>query len=157
MTITTTLLLSLFASLSSTAGKPPDVCDVVYRDTGRPIICEPHREGAPVYDSTVCCDGQTCIAAQDGYCGGDRERFYCELGEAWATGEVSCYFEVPDYCDVFPCAPGFQPQPVSISMCCNAGVCWTLYGDANDCELGDIYFCHDGVTNEDGTVTCFDE
>lgn len=157
MTITTKVLLSVFASLSSTAGAPLDLCDVVYRDTGKPIICEPHREGAPLYDSTVCCEGQICVPAGEADCDGDSMPFYCELGEVQASGEVSCYFEVPDYCDLFTCAPGFQQLPQSFPMCCNEGICWTVTGEANDCELPDIYFCHDGVTNEDGTVTCFDE
>jgi len=63
---------------------------------------------------------------------------------------------VPSYCDVFPCEPGYQAQPESNMMRCHAGVCWTVYSNTNDCELDDLYWCSDGVTNEDGTVTCFD-
>ena len=40
-------------------------------------------------------------------------------------------------------------------MCCNQGVCWHLWDD-DDCELADVYWCSEGVTNIDGTVTCFD-
>jgi hypothetical protein len=69
---------------------------------------------------------------------------------------VSCYFEVPDYCDVFPCAPGFQTWPQANLMCCHAGDCWNHDDGANDCEVEDVYWCGDGVTNQDGTVTCFD-
>ncbi|KIG12222.1 Integrase [Enhygromyxa salina] len=38
------VLLTFFATLTPTSG-PPDLCDVVYTDTGRPILCEPHRDG----------------------------------------------------------------------------------------------------------------
>jgi hypothetical protein len=156
MTITTQVLLALFATLTPTTGELRDLCDIVYSDTGRPVLCEPHREGAPRYDGTVCCDTQTCYEAPEGYCLDDEKPFYCALGEADTTGEVSCYFEVPDYCDVFPCAPGFQALPQANFMCCHAGICWTTYPSSNDCEIPDIYWCDDGVTNEDGTVTCFD-
>ncbi|PRQ06050.1 hypothetical protein [Enhygromyxa salina] len=73
-----------------------------------------------------------------------------------ATGEVSCYFEVPDFCEVFPCKPGFQAQPQANFMCCYEGICWNTYTGSNDCEIQDIYWCNDGVTNQDGTVTCLD-
>jgi hypothetical protein len=72
---------------------------------------------------------------------------------------VSCYFEVPDYCDVFACEPkpGFQPQPAEAAICCNQGVCWPTTSGANDCELQDIVWCDSAVSNADGTVTCLDE
>jgi hypothetical protein len=149
------VLLTFFATLTPTSGEPSDLCDVVYTDTGRPILCEPHRDGAPVYDDTVCCDGRSCVGAQDGSCS-VGEPFYCELGEKWATGKVSCYFEVPELCEVFPCKPGFQSQPQANLMCCHGGICWNIDDDSNDCEIQDIYWCDDGVTNQDGTMTCFD-
>jgi hypothetical protein len=34
------------------------------------------------------------------------------------------------------------------------GVCWPIEG-TNDCEGGEILWCDEGVSNEDGTVTCF--
>ncbi|PRP95032.1 hypothetical protein ENSA5_40300 [Enhygromyxa salina] len=156
MSISTQVLLTLFATLTPTTGGPSDLCDIVYTDTGKPIFCEPHQEGAPRYDGTVCCDERMCFESPEGYCLADEKPFYCELGEVRSTGEVSCYFEVPDYCDVFPCAPGFQAQPQANHICCHEGICWSTFGDSNDCELQDIYWCYDGVTNEDGTVTCFD-
>ena len=157
MSIKIQVLLSLFATLTSSSGAPPDLCDIAYTDTGRPIFCEPHRDGAPVYDDTVCCDGHSCIPSRQGSCAVEtRAPYYCELGEVKATGEVSCYFEVPDYCEAFPCAPGFQSHPQRAFMCCNAGICWNTFTDSNDCEPKDIFWCQDGVTNPDGTMTCFD-
>jgi hypothetical protein len=69
---------------------------------------------------------------------------------------VSCYFEVPDYCDVFPCDPGFQTWPQANGMSCYDGISSNTDSGSNDCEISDIYWCSDGVTNQDGTVTCFD-
>jgi hypothetical protein len=155
MLIKLQVLLTFFATLPPTSGSPPDLCDVVYTDTGKPILCEPHRDGAPVYDDTVCCEGRTCVPARGGLCAVGKP-FYCELGEVRPTGEVSCYFEVPEFCEVFPCKPGFQTQPQANPMCCYEGVCWNLFGDGYDCEIQDIYWCDDGVTNQDGTITCFD-
>ena len=69
---------------------------------------------------------------------------------------MSCYFEVPDECDLFPCEPGFSPFPQANDMCCYEGICWHTWPGANDCEPWDVYWCYHGVTNQDGTVTCFD-
>lgn len=155
MTIIT--IITLLATLTAPSGTPSDLCDVVYPDTGRPVWCEPHPDGAPRLDSQVCCDAAGCVAPlTGGGCSQGRTPYHCELGQVWADGEVSCYFEVPDYCDVFPCAPGFQTWPQEVGMCCYEGVCWTTWPSSNDCEPQDIYWCNDGVTNMDGTVTCFD-
>jgi hypothetical protein len=156
MTITTQILLTLFATLTPTEAEVTDLCDVVHSDTSTPIRCQPHSEGAPRYGNTVCCDTQACFEAPEGYCLDDEKPFYCELGEVDTSGEVSCYFEVPDYCDVFSCVPGFQSLPQANPMCCYEGICWNIFGDGYDCEIQDIYWCNDGVTNDDGTVTCFD-
>jgi hypothetical protein len=153
MTIIT--LITLFATLT-TSSQPSDLCDIVYTDTGRPIFCEPHPDGAPRWDKAVCCNDTGCVASRSGTCSTGRKAYYCELGELLASGQVSCYFEVPNYCDVFPCAPGFQTWPQANEMCCpDGGDCWTV-DDLTDCEIGDLYWCGDGVTNSDGTVTCFD-
>lgn len=154
MTIIT--LITLFATLTAPTGQLGDLCDLVHTDTGRPILCEPHPDGAPRFDGTVCCDADTCIAAGAGTCLTGRKPYYCELGQLWASGEVSCYFEVPSYCDVFPCAPGFQTWPQANGMCCYEGICWNTDSGSNDCEINDVYWCSDGVTNSDGTMTCFD-
>jgi hypothetical protein len=154
MTIIT--LITLFATLTAPTVKLGDVCNLVHTNTGTPVLCEPHPDGAPRYDGTVCCNGDTCIKGDAGTCLADRKPYYCELGQLWASGEVSCYFEVPAYCDVFPCAPSFQTWPQANDMCCHDGECWTPNTELSDCEIEDIYWCDDGVTNQDGTVTCFD-
>jgi hypothetical protein len=51
-------------------------------------------------------------------------------------------------------ADGSWPQ--TDGMCCHEGICWDSSPNSNDCEIEDVYWCDDGVTNQDGTVTCFD-
>ena len=156
MNITThLLLLALFST--PLLGELEDLCDIVNPDTGTPVRCEPHPEDAPVYAEPVCCDAAGCYKSDGGWCPDALQSYYCELGEVLASDEVACYFEVPDYCDVFPCAgPGYQAHPQAFSMCCINAICWPYVSGSGDCAPQDIYFCADGVCNEDGTVTCFD-
>ena len=149
-------LITLFAKLTAGSPQPPDLCDIVYADTGRPVFCEPHPDGAPNWAKPVCCDDTSCKPAIEGVCAVGLGVYYCELGQLRADGDVSCYFEVPDYCEVFPCVPGFGEWPQANAMCCYEGVCWNTDSASNDCEIQDIYWCNDGVSNQDGTVTCFD-
>src|SRR5690606_4386150 len=121
MTIIT--IITLFATLTVTGGQPADLCDLVYEDTGRPILCEPHPDGAPKYEDAVCGNDKSCKPANDGTCPSELDAYFCELGQLWADGYVSCYFEVPDYCDLFPCEPGFSPFPQANHMCCHEGIC----------------------------------
>ena len=153
---TTHLLLALFSFFGLPGGDLEDLCDIVNPDTGVPLRCEPRGSDAPIYGEPVCCDAASCYASDAGWCPDALQRHGCELGEVLASDEVVCYFEVPDYCDVSPCAPGYQSQPQAFGMCCHGGVCWPYEATSNDCEFGDIYWCADGVCNEDGTVTCFD-
>ena len=153
----TTLLLTLFATGPSLWGTAGDLCGIVHPDTGTPLRCSPHPEGAPLYDGTVCCNDTTCFESEGGPCFDGEVLYSCELGKVSASKEVTCFFEVPTYCEVFPCDPGYQTQPQANGMCCVNGICWNIYDDdPGSCEVQDIYWCDDGVTNLDGTVTCFD-
>jgi hypothetical protein len=127
MSIITHVLLTIFATVLASGETVRDLCDVVNKRTGGPIYCEPHSEGAPIYDSTVCCDGGSCFAAPRGRCPTDQQLFYCEFGEQWATGEVACYVEVLEFCDVFACPheppPGYSWYPQADNICCQGGIC----------------------------------
>ncbi|NJK32368.1 MAG: hypothetical protein HC927_08140 [Deltaproteobacteria bacterium] len=125
---------------------------MTHRITGYPTICEPHRFGAPVYGKTICCAGGSCFPSTGG-CQDGEQLFDCRLGEVDATGQAHCYFEVLDYCDVHTCPPG-GGGGWEDDICCVDDVCVPLPGWA-ECD-GDIWFCLDGVSNEDGTVTCFE-
>src|SRR5690606_1316021 len=133
-----------------------DLCDVVHRKTGTPTICKPHKEGAPIYNANVCCSRSMCFPTSRGRCQSGESLYYCGLGEQNPAGAVDCYFEVSEYCDVFPSTPMISPPPMENSICCHDGLCWPDTGPA-DCEVTDIYFCYSGMSNADGTITCLDE
>ncbi len=133
-----------------------DLCDVVHRTTGTPTVCKPHAAGVPKYDANVCCAGSVCFPESAGSCVGLESLYYCALGELTPTGEVDCYFEVPNYCDVHPCTTMVSPPAWEDVTCCNQGICWPHQEGAGTCEPQDIYYCKDGVSNPDGTVTCFE-
>jgi hypothetical protein len=156
MSITLELLLSFITAIAPLGGATiTDLCDIVDAATGVPLMCRAHPDGAPIYDGKVCCDGDSCVASSRS-CDAEST-YYCHLGERLASDEVRCYFEVPYYCEVFPCAPGIQAQPLAMGMCCNQGICWHHTLGSNDCELGDLFWCSNGVSNPDGTVTCLDD
>ena len=69
------------------------------------------------------------------------------------SGRVRCYFEVPDYCDVNKCKKG-DGGGWETDLCCMGDVCELQPGWA-DCQF-DLVWCHNGVSNDDGTVTCLD-
>jgi hypothetical protein len=156
MPIPTSLLITILTTTPATDGVR-DLCDVVDRLTGTPTICRPHPEGAPIYDGNVCCVGSACVPASGGQCRERETLYHCQLGELTTTGPVACWFEVPEYCDVFACESQIAPPPHAGTICCNQGVCWSYQVGTNNCELGDIFWCTSGVTNLDGTVTCLDD
>ena len=155
MNITTYLLLALLST--PVLGDLEDLCDVINPDTGAPVRCDLHPDGAPVYNEPVCCDAGRCYKSGGDWCPDSLQSYYCELGEVLSSDEVACYFEVPDYCEVFPCSePGFQTLPQAFGMCCSQGICWHYVMGSGDCEVQDMFWCNDGVSNMDGTVTCLD-
>jgi hypothetical protein len=151
MYIATKILLTQLASITA-----PDLCDVVNTSTGTPTICVPHEDGAPVYNADVCCTGSTCVKPIRGRCSSTQKRFYCELGEVNSAGLVSCYFEVPYYCEVFPCALEIGIDPQEETICCVNGICTPYYGSEGTCDPANIYHCDSVKLNPDGTVECLD-
>ncbi len=130
-----------------------DACNVVHRLSGHPTLCEPHPYGAPLYDATICCAGGVCFPSTSGACQSGETPYHCELGEVDSRGVAHCYFEVPSYCDVNTCPPGSGGW--ADGVCCGNG--WCIHHDlGDDCEGGTLFWCDEGVTNEDGTVTCLD-
>lgn len=156
MYIASQILIATLTTTPATDGVR-DVCDIVDRRTGTPTICKPYKQGAPVFDANVCCAGSTCFPSTSGQCQSGESLCYCGLGEQKPTGEVVCYFEVPNYCDVHPCGTSVTPAPQEGSICCNEGICWEDQTGSNNCEVDDIYWCSNGVSNPDGTITCFDD
>lgn len=159
MNIAIQVLLTYFVTMTPTADGVRDLCDVVHRATHTPVICQPHLEGAPSYDADVCCAGGSCFAAPDAACPAGETRYHCDLGEADGTGEVDCYFEVPEYCAVHACGPkppGYNQQPQADFICCEWGICTALVDGAGVCEEHNIYYCSSLASFPDGTLDCVD-
>ncbi|NJK31082.1 MAG: hypothetical protein HC927_00970 [Deltaproteobacteria bacterium] len=148
----TTIILQLALLFSAPTDVAPDACSVTHRQSGYPTICEPHPFGAPVYAQTICCAGGTCFPSAGG-CQDGEQLFGCELGDVDETGRAHCYFEVPEYCDVHTCPPGEGGW--ATYLCCMGDVCELQPGWA-EC-MGKILWCYNGVSNDDGTVTCLDD
>lgn len=159
MNIAIKILLTYFATITPGVEGVPDLCDVVNRATGTPVICSPHRENAPTYGADVCCAGDTCFAAQAETCRAGEARYHCELGEANNQGGVDCFFEVPDYCETFECdplPPGYSQQPEPGFICCSYGICTELVDGSGTCLEDDIYYCQSLACFPDGTLDCVD-
>ncbi|PRQ02589.1 hypothetical protein ENSA5_22340 [Enhygromyxa salina] len=115
---------------------------------------------APVLAAEVCLSAAAGITLKgEGGCGVDARAYWLEHGEVVdpQTGEVAAYIPLDDRCsEAGMCdkAPpgGTQEMP----MCCfynssGGEVCV----NGLDCG-GTLWFCYDGVSNDDGTVTCFE-
>ncbi|KIG11653.1 hypothetical protein DB30_02896 [Enhygromyxa salina] len=68
------------------------------------------------------------------------------------TGDVSAFAPLEDACLAGVCAEYVAHEGgVADTICCeNGGPCWP----GGTCG-GILYWCFDGVSNLDGTVTCF--
>lgn len=152
----TTTIINILIALFTTTGSPArDLCDIVDTETNVPLHCAPHYD-APVWDRPVCCGTDGCVVPLgSGACPTGRTPFHCELGVQSASGAVTCYFDVPEFCDMFPCELSITPRPQANLMCCHGGECWSTDSLAGDCMIDDLYWCDDGVSTENG-VECFD-
>ena len=166
------ILITLIAS--SLISAAPNLCDDAHLNaTGEPITDSTGRtlsrycEGAtdaPLLEANVCCsledNAAHCkLSNSRGYCSSGA-RMWCEHGEVDSTtGDVTCYQEFPDACDQGLCvqAPAGTPQGDHTILCCHLGNCTAIegYEDVVNCA-GDFLGCNYGMTNEDGTVECFE-
>jgi hypothetical protein len=137
----------------------PLTADAEYRYlcTSVPGACEYTPANVPKLLADVCYDPSSNAVRLKGTptCLAGSRPFTVIYGEVVdpQTGEVAAYAPLDDACGAGLCAAYVQhggPQPYI--MCCESGgPCWPGGG----CD-GVLYWCNDGVCNEDGTVTCFD-
>jgi hypothetical protein len=152
----------------------PDLCAEPYLGvTGEPFTdsigqtlsryCQWTGPNVPVLDSDVCCvldeDSAACtLPNRYGRCSVGVKR-YCKYGQASSAGVV-CYQPFQDACQAGFCVQMPEvPPPVQADLaCCNGGGCVPIATqELDECEeTGTITWCSDGVTNDDGTITCFD-
>ncbi|EDM77370.1 hypothetical protein PPSIR1_09870 [Plesiocystis pacifica SIR-1] len=133
----------------------PDYCDEL-DEFGHPRYCEPTAPGrGPWWGEELCCDQGRCAEVPVGGCGA-LSLVYCELAELASDGNVTCVYEAPSYCEVFGCAGDYDEGSElgeEYAMCCHGmDQCYMLAGPCG----GSVVWCHDGVSNEDGTYSCLE-
>lgn len=127
-----------------------------------PSACEYTGPDAPVLAAAVCWSRVTTITTLmvGGTCPTGSWPYYAKYGAVDPLSlRVSAFVPLEDACSrPGLCSPGYLAPPTtwdSAAMCCSGDVCWPWEG-GTPCG-GEILYCGNGVTNEDGTVECFDE
>lgn len=165
----------ILTTLLNTFATTPDLCAELYlkpdgeayTDTiGQTLsrYCKWTGPDAPVFAGEVCCtvdeDGAACsLPSSEGRCW-TGSKWYCEHAVVDSAGGVVCYQPFPSACGAGHCvsAPELPPDAQASLICCNGGACVPLaLGEQWDCEDfgGTVLACHYGVSNTDGTVTCY--
>jgi len=151
-TKTVFLLALVGALLPSTAH-----AEYRYLCTSVPSACEYTDQFAPLLIVDVCYHKTTAVVRLKGTapCPVGTSPYTVKHGEVIdpTLGLVAAYSPLDNACDHGLCLD-YTPHDGGTEnvMCCeNGGPCWP--GGA--CG-GILYWCHDGVTNGDGTIGCFD-
>jgi hypothetical protein len=136
----------------------PSTADAEYRHlcTSVPGACEYSPANVPKLLADVCYDPSNNAITLKGptACQPGLTTYTVIYGEVLnpVTQAVAAYVPLDDACAAGRCVdyvPHDDPQESPI--CCeNGGPCWP----GSSCG-GVLYWCNDGVCNEDGTVTCF--
>ncbi len=147
------LALMLTFAQAKDAHAYADLCSSI------PGECEYTGPTAPVLAANVCWSRTTSTARlmTGATCPSGSFAYFLKYGVVDPfTSIVTGFVPLNDACDVGLCAPSYLAPANTWPgvMCCIEGVCWP--GDGSHCE-GELLFCSNGVSNEDGTVECFDE
>lgn len=139
---------------------PADV-EAQYRHlcTSIPSACTYTGPNAPTLAADVCFGSASGIRLKGtAACPSGTWAYFVDYGEVVdpTTNQVAAYIPLDDACS----KPGIcvdGPPPAGAQeypMCCDENyVCTSPTGGA--CN-GTMWFCYDGVCNDDGTVDCFD-
>lgn len=144
----------LFLSTQASAAEYRDLC------YSNPSACTYTGPTAPRLDADVCLDPLGTIRLKGSTaCGPTEWPYYIQFGELLdpVGMTVVAYIPLEDACS----KPGVcldAPAPNNseeFAMCCTTVNGEEVCVHGGGCG-GTLYFCHDGVCNEDGTVTCFE-
>lgn len=137
-----------------------------YRDlcTSIPDQCDYTGPNAPVLAANVCWSRATSTSRlmTGATCPSGSYPFSLKYGVVDPlSGIVAGFVPLDDACSrPGLCLPGSFAPPTTTPapMCCVGDQCWTIEAGLEplDCE-GEILYCTDGATNDDGTVSCFDD
>lgn len=155
------LVLLTFGLASPAAASAPDRCRELGPD-GYPAYCDAIGErDAPFWGEAACCVESRCVELGAAGCPSGTQEYTCQYAEPDGQGNLTCLYLVPYYCEENPCPSNNDdldfaapPQIQAHLICCYDGGCYDTQGGI--CG-GAEYICFNGVSNEDGTVTCFDE
>lgn len=148
-------------ALSSLVLLSPTGVEARYRDLcmSVPFMCEYTGPDAPLLQANVCYGSAIGVRLMTGSCPSGSWPYYVEHGEVVdpITNQVAAYVSLYDACTKANLCVAGPPPPgaEAFPMCCkkNAQGGETCY-DGGGCG-GTMWWCNDGVCNEDGTVTCF--
>jgi hypothetical protein len=145
--------LSLIGTPVEASTGLPDLCAEL-DEYGDPVRCDAVGPGMGLWwDAAVCCDARRCSQPTSTGCPTGTNSYWCER-VVLGSRTLQCVYEVPTYCDVYPCGPTqIALPPVENSICCHDEGCYDHEGGL--CGGIEVW-CGSGVTNEDGTVTCLD-
>ena len=149
--------LVLPLSLSFVALIPSDAhATYRYLCTSVPSACEyVPNVNVPVLNANVCYSSTGLKLKGTASCPTGSWPYYVDYGEVVnpITNAVEAYIPLDNACDVAGLCLEYAPHSggQSAPMCCDEE--YTCY-PTTGCG-GTIWWCHDGVTNVDGTVTCF--
>jgi len=148
------LTFAATAGAESPTNGPPDLCAELDR-YGNPARCDATGpDMAPWWDAEVCCDATTCFEPSAAGCASGTDLYWCESAELHSDGSLSCVYEVPSYCDVYPCdGLNIEAPPMKHAICCYDVGCYDHEG--GPCGGLEVW-CGKGASNWDGTVDCFD-
>lgn len=158
--MTNKISLMVAAAMALALTTVPVTADAGYRDLcDSSKICEYTGPNAPLLDADVCLDaaGQVRLKGSTP-CAAGAVPFHARYGEIYEplAQLVVAYIPLESACSQGLCAQlpdGASPPEESTEevICCIGAICWP----GLTCE-GTLFWCNDGVSNEDGTVTCFD-
>lgn len=150
----TSILVVAFVSVSADvdASQYRNLCDSI---SG---VCEYGPPDSPLLRADVCWDGSQATL-KSGECPSDSRAYHLDYGEVLdpTLGLVQGYIPLDWACD----QPGIcvdepvPPQAAMIPICCDDGECFPMGDDG--CPQGSAkLLCASGVSNTDGTITCFE-
>ena len=170
------MTLAITLTTLITFATSPDLCAEVYLDSdGVPLqdsvgqtlarFCKWTGPDAPLLEADVCCnfdnDYASCWLPSNKDKCPTRSQRYCKHGEILSGQGVVCYQSFPSTCDLGHCVdgPDLPPDVQEDLLCCSPGACQEIAPALIwDCEGngGTISWCADGMSNLDGSITCFD-
>lgn len=139
-----------------------DAHATTYRDLCSSVLgeCEYTGPVAPVLAANVCWSRTTSNATlmTGATCPSGSWPYFVKYGVVDPLSQiVTGFVPLNDSCSLGVCLPAefAPPNTTTAPICCVDGVCWPFASP--NCEGMDLSFCMDGVSNEDGTVTCFEQ